>query len=976
MKKYNILGASIKLALCTSALAISGQSIAADQEGAEPIEKVQVIGSRIRTDSFASETPIDIITVEDAKNEGIKTLADLLRTSTAAAGSNQITSAMSVGYVTAGGKGTETASLRGLGASRTLILLNGRRAGPAGTRGQVSAFDLNTIPLSTIERVEILKDGASSLYGSDAIAGVINIITKKGDDKSVNVDISQPFESGGEEQRFNVSYGEEFSKGSFRVTADYKVSKELKRGDRDFLNCTERLLYNTDGSQADPIDPRTGKANCNETGYGLWVYGAGASNVIGSGPNLAYDYDGFFGANGYDNYNSTATQPGDLTTPDGWYPVSYDKESDGWWDLQHPFLDNESMRPETKVWSVFAQGDYAITDDMKLYGELIHSSRTTTMSSYRQFWIGDIGPQAADLFDGFSGDAFLMPVALSDHYGSETTVDYTRAVVGLEGSLGDWLWDVSYQNSYNDGEYQQQIFLRDSLVMSQLNLANGVQCNGEVTEFSKRTCVDIPWTDPNFLAGNPSQEVRDFIFGEDIGNTIYKQQTLDAYITGDLFDLPAGTVGSAFGLSIQKDEIEDTPGKHTLEGNSWGLTGAGITAGSQITRAVYGEVKVPVVKDLFLMNSLDLSASFRWTDVNTYGNDTTYKLGLNWEVLEGFNIRANRGSSFRSPALYELYLANQSGFGGQLAVDPCLNWSEEFAAGNITQTVANNCQADGIPADYALGGSSATIYTSGGEGRLKAETAVTETIGFVWRSPEDTYALSIDYYNISIDDEVTSLSGSDITSQCYESKDFANEPLCGLFTRRDGSNNDYGIDEIYSGYVNVASQNARGVDYNFTYQDMFDFGSIRFRLEHTMQIERTYQLFENSELNNEVGEMGEPKHVGNASLTYGWNDYSLTWTANYFDSTNDYEYNNDSNLTSYRGEEVRFVGETRWTTYHTLSGSANFDGGWSATMGVANLFDKEPPRLSSTEFQVGNAALYSQYDSIGRRVFANVTYEF
>lgn len=223
----------------------------------------------------------------------------MLRTSTAAAGSNQITSALSVGYVTAGGKGTETVSLRGLGASRTLILLNGRRAGPAGTRGEVSGFDLNTIPLSTVERVEILKDGASSLYGSDAVAGVINIITKKGDSKTVTVDVSQPFESGGEEQRINFSYGEEFSKGSFRVTADYKITKELKRGDRDFLDCSERLLTYEDGSSADPIDPRTGEAHCNETGYGLWVYSGGASNIIGSGPQLAYDYDGFFGNNGY-----------------------------------------------------------------------------------------------------------------------------------------------------------------------------------------------------------------------------------------------------------------------------------------------------------------------------------------------------------------------------------------------------------------------------------------------------------------------------------------------------------------------------------------------------------------------------------------------------------------------------------------------------------------------------------------------------
>lgn len=976
----NKVSKAVRLAIAFGAVstaAFSASTFAAEEEKAEKVERIQVTGSRIRTDSFASEVPIDIISVEDAENEGIKTLGDLLRTSTAAAGSNQITSALSVGYVTAGGKGTETVSLRGLGASRTLILLNGRRAGPAGTRGEVSGFDLNTIPLSTVERVEILKDGASSLYGSDAVAGVINIITKKGDSKTVTVDISQPFESGGEEQRVNFSYGEEFSKGSFRVTADYKITKELKRGDRDFLACSERLLLNADGTSADPIDPRTGKAHCNETGYGLWVYGAGASNIVGSGPQLAYDYDGFFAENNYDSYNTTASQPGDLTTPDGWYPVSYDKESDGWWNMDHPFRDEETMNPENKVWSVYALGDYQITDDITAYAEFIHSSRNTTTQGYRQFWTADVGVIPAGQFDGFDGDAFFLPVALSDHYSSDTTVDYTRVVVGASGSLGFWDWDVSYQNSYNDGEYKNDIFYRDSLVMAQENTANGTSCNGEVTEFSQKTCVDLPWTDPQFLYGNPSDEVRDFIFGEDVGNTIYKQQTFEAYMTGDVMEVPAGTIATAFGISIQKDEIDDTPGENTINGNSWGLSGAGKTAGSQISRAVYAEFKVPLLSGMDYVDSLDLTASARWTDVSTYGNDTTFKLGLNWVIYDGLSVRANRGSSFRSPALFELFLADQSGFNGQLSIDPCLDWASEQAAGNITDTVASNCQADGVPADYTAGGSSAIIYTSGGAGRLKAETAINENIGIVWRSPEDTFAASIDYYDIVISDEVTSLSGSQITGRCYDSKDFANEPLCDLFTRRNGDNNDYGIDEVRSGYVNVASQIARGVDYNFTYQDDFDFGSLRMRLEHTMQIERKYKLFEDSEENNYVGELGEPKHTGNVSLTYSKDDYSLTWTTRYVDSTNDYEYYNDSKETTYRGETVYTTRDTKWVTYHALSGTVNTDMGLKVTAGIANLFDKEPPILSASgTLNVGNAALYSQYDRIGRRFFANVTYNF
>src|SRR5690554_1887867 len=189
---------SVRIALAfgaASTLALAGAASAQENDDEEEREarssdrpeRIQVVGSRIRTDGLDSATPIDIISTEIATEQGLNTLGELLRTSTIASGSDQLISAYSVGFVTAGGAGAESISMRGLGANRTLVLLNGRRAGPAGTRGQVASFDMNALPVSAVERVEILKDGASSLYGSDAVAGVINIITKRGDDKSINV---------------------------------------------------------------------------------------------------------------------------------------------------------------------------------------------------------------------------------------------------------------------------------------------------------------------------------------------------------------------------------------------------------------------------------------------------------------------------------------------------------------------------------------------------------------------------------------------------------------------------------------------------------------------------------------------------------------------------------------------------------------------------------------------------------------------
>lgn len=252
-------------------------------------ERIQVVGSRIRTDGIDRDTPVEVISVETAEELGLNTLGELLRTSTVASGSDQLISAYSVGFVTSGGLGAESISMRGLGANRTLVLLNGRRAGPAGTRGQVSAFDMNALPISSIERVEVLKDGASSLYGSDAVAGVINIITKRGDDKTLNVSGSQPTTSGGETARVNGTYGTTLDKGSWRVVADYNHNSGLKKGDRDHFACATPYFFNADtGARADAIDPRTGEYVCNGSGFGLW------NNY---GGRLQYDYAGY----GFDN---------------------------------------------------------------------------------------------------------------------------------------------------------------------------------------------------------------------------------------------------------------------------------------------------------------------------------------------------------------------------------------------------------------------------------------------------------------------------------------------------------------------------------------------------------------------------------------------------------------------------------------------------------------------------------------------------
>ncbi|PKM19249.1 MAG: TonB-dependent receptor [Gammaproteobacteria bacterium HGW-Gammaproteobacteria-15] len=979
--------------LTATAVAASLSNLAVAQEVTENVEeakaeRIVVLGSRIRTDGLDNAAPVEVINASVAVSQGITNLAELLRNSTIAGGSNQVTSASSTAFVSNGGVGGENISLRGLGANRTLVLLNGRRAGPAGTRGAVSSFDPNVLPLSAIERVEILKDGASSLYGSDAVAGVINIITKTNDDTSVNINTSQPFEAGGETLDFDFTIGRSFDRGSLRFVADYKMQKQLAQGQRDYFACGERYVFDPNtGERADLVDPRTGKYHCADLPWGhVWIYDYAEDSNIGAGTKAQYDYDGNLGQF-IPGFGANPANPEHMSTPPGWFPVAYDSASDAVFNSDHPFQDQQSLIPKKELLTAYLQGDYSLSDDVTLYGEALMNRRTTTTNSYRQFWTyiyngnwdfaNGIGG-GNDLYQGWNGAQWYSPTPITDHSGSKIVVDYKRFVVGLNGELDNWFWDIAYQQSYNDGTYRNKVIFEDAVTSSEFAAGS---CVGEQTAVRGVPCIDVPWLDPQFLAGDMSNEVKAFLFGEEEGRTVYKQSSVEANISGDLFELSSGIVAVAFGASFQQDSIVDTPGAVTLADNAWGSSGAGITAGKSNTRAIFGEVHVPIVRDVMLMESLDLTMSARYTDVSTYGSDTTYKIGINWMIGGGLRLRASRGTSFRSPALYELYLNNQTTFASQRSIDPCIRWGQGLENGTTNALVAANCEADGLPADFAGGASSATVTTAGGLGELKAETSVAKTIGLVWTPATTTFSASVDYFNIAISDEVTLLTAAEVIRGCYDSEIFGSEPLCDRFSR---SSVDNRIEAIDRKYLNIADQKNRGVDIMLNYSIDSPVGEFQIRYEHTVQLEAESQLFPTSKPEDDVGLLGSPKHVANLKLGLNYDDWSFNWLVRYVGSGDNYtDYGNGTyrDTAVIRGETVKVVAHADAYTYHTFSTTKIFgDTGLTGTLGVSNIFDKAPPQvttLGAVDLDViGNSAFYSQYDWIGRRVFLNLSYAF
>jgi outer membrane receptor protein involved in Fe transport len=952
------------------------------------LEEVLVTGSRIKRDAFSSSTPVDIINTDVSAAQGVADIGELLQSTTIAAGSPQVNSFTS-SAITNGGVGAQTLSLRGLGANRTLTLLNGRRVGPAGTRGGVSSFDLNVMPLSAIERVEILKDGASSIYGSDAVAGVVNIITKTDEGGTLEGYVGIPTEGGGEETRFSGRFGKNFDKGRFSVTLDYHMNKELAMGDRDFLACPEMYIFDPDtGERADAVDPRTDSYACRDLIWGhVWIYdyqdpggnvpsGAKAQYIYNDDPNL-------YGP----SFNDTAA-PGDpyaMRTPPGWYPVAFDKASDGLTNFDHPFHDETSFYPETETITFFADGEYQLTDNMEMYAEALLNRRETDVNGYRQFW-GYIYNYnyfyGNTLSEGWTGAQWLSPTPITDQ-GSDTSVqvDYTRFVVGLRGDFSaDWEWDLSYQYSNSDGSYTEDQIYNDSVVDQ--NWLGG-SCEGMTTSVRGVPCQDIPWLDPQFLAGVYSPSMQSFLFGRETGNTDYTQWSVEGYVTGELFNMPAGAVATAIGFQYRDDEIKDVPGDITLAGNGWGTTSAGITAGSDTTKAFFAEIDMPLLEGKTGAKYLALNLSGRYTDVDSYGSDTTYKVGINWQITDSIRFRASQGTSFRTPALYELYLADQTSFVGQRNIDPCIQWGDNLETGTISQRVADNCAAtttdiypNGLPSDFTGGTITATVITGGGLGVLEAETSESKTAGIVWQPEFANLSVSLDYFDIQVDNQVDQLGGGGIVGGCYNSEFWPSDPLCDLFDR---SGLNAGIDNVRDSFINVATQTNSGWDFALKYITPLWGGNLSLDTQFTFQDEASTALFEDTVRDNN-GEFGEPEWVGRLWTNYDHGLWSYYWGIDFIgDVSNVRDFG--GNTTTYRGETVRVVLDSDWVMYNSFSITRNFtQKGVRATFGVRNAFDEEPPQVTtlglgqlSTE---GTSAFYSQYDYLGRRFFLSLSWDF
>lgn len=964
-------------------------------DGQPSTGEIVVTGSRIRRDEYSTIEPITVITSEEITQSGFNSAGDALQSAEVTAGAGQINNFYG-GFVTAGGTGANTLGLRNLGPARTLILLNGRRLSPAGTRGQVLAADLNVLPTAIIERIEILKAGASSVYGSDAIAGVVNIITdRQTRGLTIDAQVNVPEVGAGVDRRVAAVFGFGNDRLDLIGSLEYRKRNALRLNDRDFTSCPIpgfRTGPDAEFGSDDPFplgDPR----NCftiDNGGVTINTIGVPTRTGVGRTSGAIANFNRFVPAPG----QGGGSLPGYLGVG------SYDRDS------FDPRSQEEELITPVETYTGFLAGTYELDSlgNAELYGEVLATRRKSSSLLYRQLSLDYLRGSPllpANLRDGTFAAATNttsgVPIAVRAFIGfgltdSSQSVDYVRAGGGLRGDLPieGWRYDTYVGKSWTDGQYDIESFLIDRVAASTnvvQNADGSFRCAASAT-FAN--CVPAPALSAAVVGGQLPQAWRDYILQNTIGITQFRETTAIASIDGPLFALPGGDVQLALGLEYRKQEIDDTPDPNSISGNLLGLTAGTPTRGSDSVKEGFAEIFVPILSDRAFFQNLNLNASVRYTDYKSYGSDTTYKLAGEWEFFPGFGIRGSYGTSYRAPALAEQFLGATSGFIGA-ANDPCdadnfptLNGAPNPSAYTPTQQQrAANCAAVGINVATFQQNSGITSFTRGGaETGLSAETSTNWSVGAVLQpriSSTTSLSLAVDYFNIEVNNGVSSLSGTTILNRCYNETDF--DPNGGFcrFVQRDANQ----ALTVTSGYVNLSTDIVKGYEGSVRFATEIGGGRLVLNGNLTKYTEQSDRLFPEEILLDSNGTTNVPDWVGTFDATYRFDRTTLRYGFSWFDSSSGTaEYNQTSRTTGEVNQaNVDLLNDfyqievpDYWL--HNASVQFNVNDKFELTAGVRNLFDKDPPKITVYYTTIGNAPLYSGYDYAGRTFFVNTTFKF
>jgi len=919
---------------------------------------VEVTGSRIKHSEYTSISPVQVIEVETNRALGQMETAEFLQKSSIAAGATQFNHQFGI-YVTEGGTGTQTLSLRGLGATRSLVLLNGHRPGPAGTQGRVGAFDLNVVPSAIIERIELLKDGASSIYGSDAVAGVSNIITRRNiTTPEITVSTRMPIAGGGEVHTLSAANGWMFANGNITLAGEYWKQEPLKMGDRRFLRCAEDLVWDANGRRINRVD----NSIIGNTRWG------GCDHLL---INAVDDLDADTTIRYVPSWDGTTIgnlpgyRPRINTTYDDSAQASYTEVRN------FPQHDETYIVQGMQRSSAYAAANFS-SGAVNWNTEILFNRRE---SEYKGFW--QYAPTIANFEDAYPNDPdFRVPNAPSELFRpimpfrdyERQRVDYYYLHSGLDGLFANtWSWSVDGSWTRSRGMYEI--------------LGIDASKTGDWDESEDAPTID--YLDPGFLSGERIDELVALIGVRDRGHTIYDQSVLTASLNGELMRLPwahAGVVSSAIGAEYRKYRIDDQPGFMASNGLLWDSGTARVTRGDDTVKELFAELEADLLGGLVGAEKVNVNISARWFDyASIKGRDSVWKAGLGWQIVPALRLRATKGTSFRAPGLYEQYLDIPPGFLAQFFIDPCIDWNN-----STNPMLRANCAAAGIPSDHSGRGSPIKIYRGGGLGLLKPETSNARTAGLVWTPTAIPLSIALDYFEITVNDQISSLGAINIARSCYGADVWPNN-FCNMLVRNPGGGEDaYNIREIYSNFLNINKQKVRGYDLVAHYESATPIGKIGIETQITQTREDVTQVFdtplEGGELiANFIGAIGRPKWVGNLVASLNRRDWTWTWGMDYVAATRrltplapggNYEY--------FGYQDARVDSKAASRMYHSISAQYAQDK-WSLLVGLRNVFNTKPDRVSAaaTDNRYGNTpAFATQYDYYGISLFARWNYRF
>ena len=1001
-----------------------------EEESFEDSNEIVVTGSRLKRNEFTSASPLKILNVEESLAAGVVDTASIIQR-TSIAGGTQFDNTFT-GQVTDSGPGSATVSLRGLDAERTLVLSNGRRLAPAGVRGAPTRPDLNLIPLAAIERIDVLADGASSVYGADAVAGVINIITKKDfDGLEVDVFTSIPEADGGEEIRLSAATGVSNDRGNIGFGFEFYKRQEVLRGQRDFTPCIRDIEINPETGERREICTNGNFSNQFLDATNLF-FGDVTNDGLGQDFNiLVFDFDQ---GSGFEVLPSN-NQPGAPGPALGnLFPFTDQFNAN---DSSDTF---QLSQPITR-YSGFLNGEYDLqfAGNAQLYFEGLYSTRSQeiftgasqvfpTVPCSNPFIQADptlsqatactFGPAAANGLDSL----IFLPRLDAQSGPINLDVTSTRGVLGITGdleyliptgkykaggenfgfSLEDWTYDVWGSLDVNTGVDRQRVFNDERLFasLSTAELVNGeVVCgldgiDGDLFGFiSAETCVPIDVTDPAlFLTGQLPQDALDFVSGLSLTTTTLEQQIIGGSISGQLAYLPAGKVPFVAGFEYREDDIETLSDFTITSGaNTSGRTEGNTIGGTNLLEAFF-ETEIPLLKGQPFAEELTVTGAARWSEEQNFGALWTYRVQGIYRPLEWLTGRASFGTTYRAPNLREQNLASQVSFAGAFS-DPCIVGNFNAIIDPEEQArVRANCELQGAdPDNLGAGGATAIPVVTGGTTALNAETSEAFTAGFVVEQPWfDSFDLSVaaTYFNIEIENSIEEPTTGFILNECINQSTNLDSPFCSLIQRADtGDGARNFINLVDSSFVNVGLIETDGVDLDVLFRKDFTVGDKELNFSSNLSASSVFSnrrdLFNTIESFD--GRPNNPHWRGDVQTQVQYADWAFNHNVRYIGATMDDDIDalraadivNAQNGELFFAAGFRDVEETGDQFIHDFSVQYNHDT-WNATLGVRNAFDREPPLVDEGEgFPTSaNVVLGGGFDVFGRTFFARVNKRF